>query len=245
MDDGSRPFVERRLEELDRLRFYDASVSGDIATVDVSVPDVIYPPKVLDLREDGGASGVVRNLSPFGSLDYRDSRDAVIGVELWDNSGMNAIVYQQMQQWLNHGGLNETVVKEARLAMALPFGAQAVQSVLGLGRNRKKFIADDIRVWGKPESFYSDIFNPELNKYEPKEYEWTDLNVSTLGNCACMGLNISSVRTFHIHGESKRLYQLTPHNVDIGPQSLSLALGLGVLARHAAEYQPEQPLFAE
>lgn len=244
MDDDSRPFVERKLEDLDQLRFYDASTSGDIATVNVSVPDVIRPPKVLDLREDGGASEVVRNLSPFGSLDYCDSRDAVMGVEFWDNGGMNAVIYQRMQQWLNHDGLNEAVTKEARLAMALPFGAQAVQSVLGLGRRGKRFVAEDIRIWGKPESFHTDMLNPELHRYESKEYVWTDVNVSTLGNCACMGLNVSSVRTFHVHGESKRLYQLTPHNVDIGSQSLSLALGLGVLARHAAEYQPERPLFA-
>lgn len=66
---------------------------------------------------------------------------------------------------------------------------------------------------------------------------WNWIDLSTIGNCACWGVDGEKRGRIYIRDESTRLYEMGPHNVDSSVQSLSLVLGAAALAYRAAMYK--------
>ena len=74
---------------------------------------------------------------------------------------------------------------------------------------------------------------------------WNWIDISTIGSCACWGPAGEERSRMLLHSPITRLYNMDPHNVDFAMQSLSLVLGMAVLADEASRYEGEEDIFAD
>ena len=179
----------------------------------------------------------------------RKDIDRVMGLSSWFDRGARASIFPKFQRWLNSGNLDdETVARETFEAMATPFGDEYVNKA----RSDYQDWAGGHSAWSFAIAAVPATFGLERVERTDETYtetrgqvKWANLNMRTLGDCACWG--VTGEKRSHILVESgkKELYPMIPHNWDYARQSLSLVLGIGVLARCASRYQGQEDIFAD
>ncbi len=179
-----------------------------------------------------------------------DDVDRVFSLDILGHFGAQGVVNHQFQRWLNATGISEEVARKCLLTMAMPFGKDQVRKA---NKGFKYFghSADAISFGlGLPGG---DFRHFGLHRYEETdtgfvaqngEVEWSWVDLSTLGSCACWGVNGDKRTRLDIDLRTSRLYEMEPHNVDFAHQSLSLLLGAAVLANEAVSYEGREDVFA-
>lgn len=172
----------------------------------------------------------------------------------WLNEhGFNGAVYPHFQRWLNtQTAMNPDVAKTAIAAMALPFGRQYEKDArkVNVRGNRATAagIIFDYTIYPK-ETFNIHMRHETADAVQETEgtVRWNWLSISTLGNCACMGVDGTDRDYLFMRNGSgvQPLYEMKPHNVDISPQSLSLLLGVSAVAYEASQYEGRESIFAD
>jgi hypothetical protein len=188
--------------------------------------------------------GMVRVLLP-GWIE--DDIDRVLSVNHLNDRGLTIVVSEHFQRWLNQKGFSEEVAHDTVRSMALPFGKD------NLDRAKKDFKYHELDGVGEmviAGSFRTTIRVNEFglakegsDKYEEVKVTWRDTDMSTIGDCACLGADAREREHVYIHDGVKQLYEMGPHNIDFARQSLSLFLGLGAMAYHAARYDGTEDIF--
>lgn len=181
-----------------------------------------------------------------------DNVDRVFGIDEVYNIGARGVVYEHFQRWFNAKGLTEEAAKHSVSAMAQPFGKDIVQE------NVKSFTYSANKKWqaARGHDSYVQIAEEEFglisfertdNNHTEKngQVAWGNLSIATLGDCACWGVLGDDRSRLILKENTKRLYELDPHNIDFARQSLSLILGVGALAYHAAQYKGHEDIFDE
>jgi len=189
---------------------------------------------------------IVRALLP-GWIE--DDTDRVLGVNLLNDRGLNIEVNEHFQRWLNHRGFSEEVARDTVRSMALPFGKE------NLNRIKKDFeyhAIDGIGEMVEAGSFRTIVRTSEFGlmkedseSFKQSTVKWRNTDMSTIGNCACLGVDASQREEVLIQDGVKQLYEMSPHNTEFARQSLSLFLGLGTMAYHATQYNGTEDILAE
>ncbi len=181
-----------------------------------------------------------------------DKIDRVVSLEDVSATGAAGVINQHFQRWLNTPGVSEDFARHSLLAMALPFGSDIVKKVekdftyisqegLEYAQGHTSRLAVRQERFGIEKS--EETAEAHLETSGEVAWRWVDL--STLGSCACWGVNGDDRSYIRIDRSTKILYEMTPHNVDFARQSLSLMLGLGALAYYAAQYEGREDILAD
>lgn len=188
--------------------------------------------------------GLVRILLP-GWIE--DDIDRVLSVNHLNDRGLSIVVNEHFQRWLNQQGFTEEVAHDTVRSMALPFGKDYHD------RAKKDFEYHKLDGVGEivtAGSFRTTIRVNEFglakdgsDRFEEAQVTWRDTDMSTIGDCACLGADARERGQVYLHDGVKQLYEMGPHNIDFGRQSLSLFLGLGSMAYHAARYEGVEDIF--
>lgn len=179
-----------------------------------------------------------------------DDVDRVYSLDILGHFGAQGVINHQFQRWLNATGIREEVARKCLLAMAIPFGKDQVRKAnkgfryYGHGADAASFRlglpGGDFRQFGLHRYEETDTGFVTQNG----EVEWSWIDLSTLGSCACWGVDGMKRSNLDIDLRTSRLYEMVPHNVDFAHQSLSLLLGAAVLANEAAAYEGREDVFA-
>ncbi len=242
--------IQRDLVLIDGKPGYEVAelADGDFS-LDVDIDQVIEERD--DPYEGHSADELIATLGSFGHLHYKDPRDGVVSVGMISNWGLKTPVYHQFQSWLNEAGLNEAIARETITSMAQPFGTATLQEIMKLFEYREGplgsggFTEGWMKVTSRLEGLkmYDTTTEGDAITERLGKADWRVIDLTTDGSCACFGLDGNDKSHIRVDSDrTKDLYELKPHNVDHGIQSLSLLLGLGNLARHAASYTPNQDL---
>lgn len=254
-------FKKFRLEQLDRLSEYSGA---DVRLLDDADTAVLRFPAEQALHThftntgDPEISKFLELLDGLLPLNPRDNFDRVVGLELLNRRGAGGVTYEHMQRWLNSSSLTEDQAKECLKAMALPIMS---------AKDLKEFvdIEKDFRFYEHPHSVTAEarsIFEIQikrshftLEQFDPNDvasYErrgkalWGNLEMRTLGDCACWGVSGENRSHVYIQKDNpQRLYEMSPHNIDTARQSLSLVLGIGALAYYAVQYTGTEDIYAD
>lgn len=189
---------------------------------------------------------IVRALLP-GWLE--DDTDRVLGVDRLNDRDLNIVVNEHFQRWLNHQGFSEEVARDTVRSMAIPFGKENVDRIK---KDFKYYATDGVGEMVKAGSFRTTVKTSEfgLIKEDSESFKqstvmWRDTDMSTIGDCACLGADARQREGVLIQDGVKQLYEMGPHNIDFARQSLSLFLGLGTMAYHATKYNGTEDILAE
>ncbi len=212
----------------------------------------------IDVQEALGSSfnnhgddKILNLLKPLSSaLPYHPEEpiDRVLSMDTITTHGTFVGVFPQLQRWLNAEGVTEETARDTVVAMATPFGKSIVNKAVKDFKQR----GGGASAWAFGVSVHPDNFGLRMEEVTPEtlietegEVRWNWVTISTLGECACLGVNGDDRRNITIRPEVGRLYQMTPHNVDFARQILSHLLGLGVLAQKATEYEGQEDIYTE
>lgn len=183
------------------------------------------------------------------STDIRtDARDRVLSANYLNPYGFKAAVYPHFQRWLNtQVTLDETVARETLTAMAAPFGPpnefrdapdikirnhQAKAGLFALILSSEEFKVRSV-----------DDTDEELLD-ERATVHWNSVSLTTYGSETDIGLtpvDRERVRVTPAWNQT-RLYEMKPRDVYFPVQTLSLLLGVGVLAYRAARYEGREDI---
>ena len=191
----------------------------------------------------------INNIVPAYPLD---SVDRVLGLRYISELGSEGIVNQHFQRWLNTQSVTEEVAMQCVGAMSMPFGRSEEKKA----KKELNFRSGDGFAQVNGFTYKLNIANSEFGICKSEDTEeghtetegkvaWSWLHITTLGSCACWGVPGDDREHVHIRPETKALYEMEPHNVDSARQSLSLILGVGALAHHAALYKGTEDIFAK
>ncbi len=188
--------------------------------------------------------GKFARLLPYGPLD---NIDRVINIDGLHKTGIQAGVYPQYQKWMNAHGLNEENARATLEAMAIPFGEDYEKEVkkgfsFGYYQNGEAANSSGLIVCVRHEDFGVVIEDSEKQEIKSGRVNWGWTELTTLGACACLGVNGNDREFVPIWDNTKKLYEMTPHNVDTVRQSFSLLLGLGSLAYAATRYEGDEDI---
>jgi hypothetical protein len=229
----------------------EISEEDGIATISVDIE------KRFDFRRDSDYSSddvdvFLSQLSDVLPFHPIDGIDRVFGLEYLGPNGASGVIYNHFQRFLNSNAITEDTLRHAAIAMTLPFGSDITRRVR---QGLKTFNFEDTlgadgfssSVHVVPDRF--GLFKREQTEEQYSEVTgsvpWRWLNISTLGSCACWGAaGDDRERGVTVEEPSLRLYEMSPHNVDVARQSLSLMLGVGTLAYYAAQYKGNEDIYA-
>ena len=177
----------------------------------------------------------------------QDDTDRVLSLNVINDRGLVVSVNEHFQRWLNQQGFTEEVAKETVASMALPFGDDYIE---GTRKDFRYHALEGVGELATARGVRVNIRNNEFGltretseRYEEATVNWRDADLSTLGDCACLGADAREREHVYTHEGVKQLYEMGPHNVDFARQSLSLFLGLGTMAYHAARYDGTEDIF--
>lgn len=252
-EETSQEHVDRIFEPVAASDDYVLSQRDGEYVVQTHIPSLL-PAKDYDPLETQQRLGkAIKDLSAFTFADPFDMRDYVFDLEFWSQHGARGVVYPHMQRWLNADLLDEDIGRQVFDAMLLPFHPD-IQEVL-----RKEF---EYRAYGREVSsgvgglsvnFWLRVGRFDVTrlvevdgepKYQTGTVDWHWPNLSTIGSCACWGVDGMDRSDVYLHPDMARLYEMQPHNIDGPLQSLSLVLGMGRLAYEAANYDGEEDILA-
>lgn len=196
---------------------------------------------------DGAINHFLHDLGKVMTSIPDSGTDRVLYTPRLSESKLTVAVYPQLQRWLNsQTDLGERVARETLLAMALP-----------LGQEQETLAKNDFRIYDRHAqagSFRLAMSTDEFCVAAPNgkptttddTMDWNTISLTTLGSCTSIGMN-AQPRHEVMSGSNDlggRLYEMKASNIDFPQQTLSLLLGMGTLAYHAAAYAGrEQVLF--
>lgn len=191
----------------------------------------------------------INNIVPAYPLD---PVDRVLGLRYVSELGSEGIVNQHFQRWLNTQSVTEEVAMQCIGAMSMPYGKSEEKKA----KKEFNFRSGDGFAQVNGFTYKLDVATSEFGICQLEDTEeghaetegkvaWSSLHITTLGSCACWGVPGEDREHVHIRSNTKALYEMEPHNVDSARQSLSLILGVGALAHHAALYEGTEDLFAK
>jgi len=182
----------------------------------------------------------------------QDLIDRVVSLEFLGERGATGVINQHFQRWLNVQGITEDVARHSVLAMASPFGKDKIQQAKKDFRYSSGDWGENTNSWHFTVNANKEKFGvvntedtPEAHLEIEGEVEWRWVNMKTLGDCACWGVAGEDRMRLRTRLDTRKLYEMHPHNVDYARQSLSLVLGMGALTYYAAQYKGNEDIFAE
>ncbi|HEU5004637.1 MAG TPA: hypothetical protein VFT49_00940 [Candidatus Saccharimonadales bacterium] len=196
-------------------------------------------------KKDAEIASIINRME---SLVFADpfSSDRVISLRDWFDRAAKGYIFPSFQRYIN-AGISDDVAKETLTAMARSFGSEL----------EKRAISDYSGYYGKHTTWSFDLGlapakfgldkleeTPEFYVETTGEVAWNNLKLTTLGDCACWGALGEDRGHIPLRSDRLQLYHLNAHNWDYARQSLSMVLGVGVLARHAAQYEGQEDIFA-
>lgn len=192
---------------------------------------------------------IIEQLAPLAYFDYEDKRDGVFSLDWWGNNGATGVVYAHLQRWMNTDLFTEEVARGIYDAMAEPYG-QSVKERIPEWFNYRKYSngvsAGDggmsINVALLRDEFCITPIGDETDN-ETVTVKWKWPNLSTVGSCACWGVDGNDRADLLLDLQTSRLYEMHPHNVDAPIQSLSLVLGMARMAFEATKYDGNEDIF--
>ncbi len=216
--------------------------------------------KEPDSEDELPIQAFIRTIDRLLPVYPPDTIDRVAGVQFLSANGADGAVYERFQQWLQAGGLNEETSRSALMAMSLPFSQEYQSQVKKHFRftedpenkrygaladaRRHDSMSAQIFVRQRKKQLYKIIERDDAYEEHSGAVVWDSVELMTLGNCACWGGSGVAREMVDVSSGAKRLYEMKPHNVLLGRESLSLLLGLGSLAYHAAS-GGQADIFAE
>jgi hypothetical protein len=194
---------------------------------------------------DGAISHFLRDLGKVIGSIPDSGTDRVLYTPRLSESKLTVAVYPQLQRWLNaQTELGERVARETLLAMAVP-----------LGQEQETFAKNDFSIYDRHAQAgsyrmaistdkFSDAALDDKGTDTDGRMDWNTVSLTTLGSCTSIGMS-AQPRHKVIGGPNKlndRLYEMKASNIDFPQQTLSLLLGMGTLAYHAAIYAGRKDL---
>ena len=250
--------AEAKTRELDDIEAFDGvnleEKDDSVVTVSVEVERLLAG---LAPNEYERAAQLIFSINNLLTYYPQDLVDRVVGIDVMTDRGSNVVVNQHFQNWMQSpNSFNEEVARKAIEAMALPFASNR-ELTTGFKRDmrtRYRYYSDDSNYFAG----FSAMFGISLrqttfrisrigrSREEGEKYgevEWFWPNISTFGNCACWGVDGAEREHTTIDDATRRLYEMTPHNVDYSIQALSHLMALGVLSYEASLYKGEEDVF--
>lgn len=248
--DGSLyPRAEKSLEVL------MSDSSSEIVETDANLSIRMDVRGILENIDDKSRYGsseykrIINQLEDFASFDFDDPRDGVFSLDWWGSNGATGVVYPHLQRWMNSGSFTEEVARGVFDAMVEPYG-KSEKKELNKFYEYKVYsngIVSGLGGMSVSATLRNDEFGiTQLGDgvgVEKGTVEWSWANLSTVGSCACWGVDGDDRRDIILESDSTRLYEMQPHNVDAPIQSLSLALGMARIAYEASYYQGQEDIF--
>jgi hypothetical protein len=239
---------EEALEVATTLPGVQVAVDDGEVIVSTFTEEFLHGVDPANFERVGQLLAVFNRLATYKATD---GVERIVGFDAISDRGSQATINYQFQRWQNSPDcLTEVVGKRAHEALLLPFESDFQKRELKDFRFRKY---DDgyyagssimIGVGIKKETFKITRLSREHKTSEYGEVDWFFPNISTLGNCACFGVDGMDRGDLLLQdGESKGLYEMHPHNVDYALQAFSQLLALGVLTYEASRYYGDEDIF--
>jgi hypothetical protein len=248
----SGEYEDRKLfthqEIVDCLPGYDVRESETDTIIRVEVERVLGAQR-RDEHRTASAGLLIRNLQPFLYFDYDEGRDGFFSLDMWGEHGAIGVIFPQFQRWLNAGGLSEEAAQHCISSMALPFHTDVYDEA----RKDFSYRSDGVNAKAGLGGFTLGVISrraqfgitvAEDSGYKHGQVEWNWFDLTTIGNCACWGVDGMERTHVHFDQDASRLYEMGPHNVDIYEQSLSLTLGAAALAYFSVQYEGTEDILA-
>lgn len=190
----------------------------------------------------------INNIVPVYPID---SIDRVLSLRYVSERGSEGIVNQHFQRWLNTQRVTEEIAMQCVNAMSMPYGKSEEKKAKkefnfrsGEGFAHINTFTYKLNVATSEFGICRSEDTKEGHTETDGKAEWSSFLITTLGSCACWGVPGDDREHIHVRPDTKVLYEMEPHNVDSARQSLSLILGVGALAHHAALYEGTEDIFA-
>ncbi len=242
---------EQSLSELDAQPEIEVVEVGGIAVVSIDVTG-----RFAHSFNNQGDSDIISFLESLNRLlpfHPTDQIDRVFSLDNIYDIGATGVINHHFQRWLDAVGITEEASRSTIGAMALPFGEGFSRRIT---KDFSYLVGDDYQhanstswsVTARSTVFGIEVVEetPDSITYKDGQVRWSYLDISTLGSCACWGVDgMDRSRLTIDTAESMRLYEMGPHNVDYARQSLSLLLGIGSLTYLAARYLGREDVFAD
>jgi hypothetical protein len=255
--DDFEEYRDRSVDYLSQLSGATVVTSDNKTVLELEVPRVVN--LVSRCRDDKAFSPLLRPLASFSSIRRTDAPVGVDQVLPFYNIGRAfSVVTNHFQRWLNQltlaEGEGEVVAKDCLRAMALPFGETDTTKVendfyANHTDNASWARAGAFEIFLRRESFGVERINrrkgrPAQERQGNVDWNWLDLGVGSNTGVGVEGSVRAHVRKDAANMNLYRMYShgLSEHNERL---ALSLLLGLGSLAHHAAIYEGSQDVFAD
>ena len=245
-----RDLEERRARAMDWM----ASRPG------VEITEGIHPKIEVPIREAINEAIKGRDNSVFttfvGSLSLLtlqqsgpDVHNRVMTIAGIGDRGIHVDVYQHFQGWLNNNGLSEEAAKDCTIAVATAYNEEETEEREFQYHNFNNGVFAGtiaVRIIARLDAFRFQDFHEgngsTLLRQGEDRWKWLSLDTYGDPSIAVAGETRRKVRYVQ---DNKKLYRMYSHNIDSARQSLSLLLGLGSLAYHAAQDQQEYDVFKD
>lgn len=242
----------RILEGFSILDHVEAVDNDGVAEISVDIEPFLSDQAPWNYEKTDELLALTNDLIDFHP---QDGIDRVAGIDGIYDRGAAVTINQHFQRWLESpGAFSEELARRAVEAMAMPFEAELTKNLLGKEYRYVEYT--DGGYFAGADAMFGIVIrrdefglhrvsdDPEVRS-ESADVNWYWTNISTIGNCACWGTDGIERGHLYIEGESKRLYELVPHNVDYSLQAISQVLALGVMTHAASQYEGQEDIFAD
>lgn len=237
---------------------YEVTVSAQELHFRVAMPVLLGDSPNGELSDED-ARTFIKAAQLFGGFNSDGSKDEVVSLEYVMPGGLTLYVHPHFQRWLNDPGLAEEQSARACIdAMASVFGAEIhANTMQSMRYDPARRMGSDSNAGGDFMGFTvasgldnfrvsEAVLTPDGVTARHGQVSWQNLRLSTLGNCACMGID-GSDREIYTGSDVGHpgLYRWNSHNVDSAVQAASLLLGAASLAHTAGQYAGREDIFAD
>jgi hypothetical protein len=247
--------VEKRREHLAHFSEKDGiSVEEEngVASVSVDVRKSLGKSFNFFETDDSEITDFLADINGIVPVLPLDSVDRVLALRYVSERGADGAVNQQFQRWLNAQRVTEDVARQCVSAMSMPYGETEEEKA----KKEFEFRSGDGFAQVNTFTYKLNVATGDFGLYRLEDTEegheetegkvaWSWFHIATLGSCACWGVPGDDREHVELRSDTKALYEMEPHNVDSARQSLSLILGVGALAHHAALYEGTEDVFAK
>jgi hypothetical protein len=255
-EEGVDPRIREVVQTVGAEPGYETMVTAQEVYLRVAVPVLLSDSSTGELgNEDAGK--FIQAAQLLGGLSVDGSKDDVISLEYVMPGGLTLFVHPHFQRWLNGPGLSEQAARACIDAMAGVFGAEVHADTMrnmhydptmriGSGSDAIDDFTGFTVASGLDNFRVSEtVLTPDSVMSRHGHVAWQNLRLSTLGNCACMGVD-GSDREVYTGSEVAypELYRWKSHNVDSAVQTASLLLGAASLAYSAWQYTGREDIFS-
>lgn len=242
--EAPRKTVESKIDEsLAVLEEQKATIKedGGLLRVRIDAQDLYRTPEKTSIVAGNQSESLGKSLAAISRLAeiFRADRDQIIRLEYITDRGASFTVGRSFQQWIESGKNEDpSLAREVAKALATPIDGSFVKNVIDMTEDQFKeysFQRYELRFYPGEYELYSTEKTEKFYVEKTAVVEWRWTNLTTLGDCACLGSAAHDRRILVSRMPPEVLYGLLPHNIDYSPQALSLLLGMGSLAYNAAK----------